>query len=138
MSFDLPKKFSDLAPVVLRLGLAAVYIWFGVSQFANPNMWTSLVPAWASGIFGLSSTTVVHLNGIFEVIAGALLAFGIGVRLVSGLLFVHLLIIASHLGIGPVGVRDFGLSFATLALFLFGEDEHCLFAKRDPFPTIRS
>ncbi len=138
MNHDISKKLSNIAPVVLRLGLAAVYVWFGFSQLSNPNMWTSLVPAWASGLLGMSTLTIVHLNGVFEIIAGGMLAFGFYVRLVSGLLFIHLLIIATHLGIGPVGVRDFGLSFATLALFLFGEDEHCLSAKKDPFPTIRS
>jgi uncharacterized membrane protein YphA (DoxX/SURF4 family) len=128
--FNPSKKLSDFAPVVLRLGLAGVYIWFGFSQLANPTMWTSLVPAWASGFLGLGTMTIIYMNGIFEVIAGGLLAFGVGVRPVSGLLFVHLLVITSHLGVGPIGVRDFGLSFATLALFLFGEDEHCLTAKK--------
>lgn len=138
MTFNSSKKLSDFAPVILRLGLAAVYIWFGFSQLANPNMWTSMVPAWASGFLGLGTMAIVYMNGIFEIIAGGLLAFGVGVRLISGLLFIHLLVIACDLGIGPIGVRDFGLSFATLALFLFGEDEYCLSAKKDPFPTIRS
>ena len=43
--------------------------------------------------------------------------------------FLHLLVIASDLGISPIGVRDFGLAFATLALALQGEDKWCVMYK---------
>lgn len=120
------KRFSHYAPVVLRLALTAVFLWFGTSQLLNTNMWIGLVPVWATSLSGMSAVTIVHMNGVFEVIAGVLLALGVFVRLIAILLFAHLLVITSHLGLTPVGVRDFGLSFATLALALFGDDMYCL------------
>jgi len=114
---------------VLRLALALVYLWFGASQLTDPNAWTGFVPAWASGISGMSAFTIVHVNGWFEVIAGALLALGIGVRPVAALLFLHLAVIAAHLGVTEIGVRDFGLSMATLAIALHGDDWFCCLRK---------
>jgi len=124
-------KISQYAPVVLRLALAAVYVWFGVSQIINSNAWTALVPSWATGLSGMSALTVVHVNGWFELVAATLLAMGISVRIIAGVLFVHLLIITTHLGATAIGVRDFGLSFASLAVSLFGEDFLCFSYKKE-------
>lgn len=126
------KRFSAYAPVVLRLSLTAVFVWFGVSQLSNAAAWTSLVPEWATGISGMSATTIVQLNGIFEVIAASLLAIGVYAPLVAALLAVHLFVITSHLGMTAIGVRDFGLSFATLSIALFGDDNYCVTYKEEP------
>lgn len=123
------RKISRYAPVVLRLGLAAVYVWFGVSQLVNSNAWTGLVAGWATGLSGMSALTIVHMNGWFEIVAGTLLAVGMYVRIVAGLLFLHLLVIVSHLGATAIGVRDFGLSMATLAIALQGDDWLCCLRK---------
>lgn len=122
-------KYSNYAPIVLRLALSAVYVWFGVSQITNSGMWTGLVPAWATDTTGMNALTIVHLNGIFEIVAGTLLAIGFYVRPIATLLAVHLFTITSHLGLTAVGVRDFGLSFATLSIALAGDDELCLSKK---------
>ncbi len=115
-------SLSVYAPVVLRLGLTAVFAWFGVSQLVNTSVWTSLVPTWVTELFGISAMTVVQVNGVFEVVAALLLGCGIYVRPVAFILAIHLAVISSHLGFTAVGVRDFGLSFATLASALFGDD----------------
>jgi len=106
--------------------MTAVFIWFGVSQLINTSAWVSLVPGWATGIFGLTAADVVHMNGVFEIIAGCMLVLGIYVRVVALLLGLHLIVIAGELGITAIGVRDFGLSFATLSVALFGTDRYCL------------
>lgn len=120
------QKLSSIAPVVLRLSLAGVFMWFGISQIVNAGAWTSLVPEWATGIFGMTSVTIVNLNGVFEIIAAMMLAIGIYVRPVATLLAIHLFVITTHLGINAIGVRDFGLSFATLAVALLGTDKYCV------------
>lgn len=120
------KRTTDYAPMLLRYSLAAVFLWFGASQLANPGMWTSLVPEWATGLSGLSASTIVQANGVFEIVMGALLAIGVFVPVIAAVLAVHLLVITTHLGLTAVGVRDFGLSFATFALALFGDDKACL------------
>jgi uncharacterized membrane protein YphA (DoxX/SURF4 family) len=114
-------NYKKFAPVVLRYGLVFVFLWFGTSQLRNQTMWTYLVPSWATA-FGLSAVTIVKLNGAFEVLFGILLLVGWHIRIVAGLLFLHLLVIASSLGFSPIGVRDIGLSLATLSIALHGAD----------------
>lgn len=129
------KNLPAYAPVVLRFALVLVYIWFAVSQITNAAAWTGLVPSWATGVSGMSAQTIVNLNGWFEVVAGTLLALGVRVRWVAALLFLHLLVITTHLGFTAVGVRDFGLSFATLAVALYGDDMWSLTYKREQAPA---
>lgn len=129
-------KYASLpsfAPVVLRLGISAVVMWFGVSQLTNPTMWLGVVPAWATGL-GPSANTIIFLNGIFEVIASILLAVGLFVRPVALLLGLHLLVITHHFGPTATGVRDFGLSFAAFAIALAGEDRWSV-GKKDETPS---
>ncbi|MEK7187303.1 MAG: DoxX family protein [Patescibacteria group bacterium] len=123
------QKLSPYAPILLRFTLVLVYAYFGISQLTNPEAWTSLVPSWASELTGLSPTLLVYSNASFEVVASLLLLLGIFVRPVALLLFAHLIVIASGFGLSPTGVRDFGLSFSTLALAFFGQDKWCLYPK---------
>ncbi len=119
------QNWPNYAPIVLRLGLTAVFTWFGVSQIVNTGAWVGLVPVWATGIFGLSAVNIVHINGILEIVGALLLGTGFFVRYVAAILALHLFVITSHLGLSAIGVRDFGLSFATLAIALFGNDKYC-------------
>ena len=123
------QKLSSYAPIVLRLTLTAVFAWFGFSQLTDPASWTRIVPDWATSLSGMDAAMIVKMNGTFEVIASFLLALGVAVRYVSVLLFLHLIVIAYTFGNSPTGIRDFGLSFATLALALFGQDKWSLYPK---------
>ncbi len=125
------RNLSDFAPVLLRFSLAAVFAWFGANQLASPSTWTSMVPEWATSLSHMSASTFIQVNSVFEIIAALLLVLGVYVRWVALLLGIHLLFIAHELGINPVGVRDYGLAFATLALSLFGQDKYCLMKKED-------
>lgn len=129
------ESLSALAPTVLRVALSAVYLWFGFSQILNSQAWTAFIPEWAVALSGLEALTVVHLNGVFEIVAGFLLVFGVAVRPVATLLFLHLAVITFDLGWGPIGVRDFGLSFATLAVALYGPDAYSLSDSKAEDPT---
>lgn len=113
---------TRLAPVVLRLGTAGVIIWFGTSQLINQSIWTSFIPDWAITITFLSATKLVILNGLFEVIAGTLVAFGICIRPLAGLLFLHMIGIISSIGLSPIGVRDIGIFAGLLSVALNGSD----------------
>ena len=37
-------KIKKYSPVILRFGLAIVFLWFGFSQLKNPEPWTGLLP----------------------------------------------------------------------------------------------
>jgi uncharacterized membrane protein YphA (DoxX/SURF4 family) len=101
--------------LLLRFGLAAVYIYFGFSQLLDAERWFRVVPDWATSLSGLSVSTIVMLNGYFDLIFGALLALGLWLVPVSFILAAHLAVITLSIGFNPTGVRDFGLTMATLA-----------------------
>lgn len=73
---------------------------------------------------------IVYANAIFELIASVFLILGVFVRPVSFLLALHLAAITFKLGFIMDGVRDFGLTVATFAIFLNGEDKWCLKRKK--------
>ncbi len=112
------------APVILRLGLAMVFLWFGITQLQNQAMWIGFIPTWIISMSGLTATTIVILNGMFEVMMAVLLAFGIQIRIVSFLLSIHLLTIIGDVGLSAVGIRDVGLFFALLSITFHGADEY--------------
>ena len=128
-------NLSRFAPALLRWAMALVYLYFGYSQLTSGESWTAVVPEWATGLSGLSAATIVQINGTFEIIASITLALGVAVRPVALLLFAHLMVITFNFGFSPLGVRDFGLSFATLAVALRGPDEFCLRSRKSNHPA---
>lgn len=116
---------SKYASIVLRTGIAIVFLWFGFSQINNPAQWTGMVPGYAS-IIPLSTITLIYFNGVFEIVFATLLLLGIYTRLTALLLAIHLFHIVTIVGYGAIGARDFALALATLSIFLNGPDEFCL------------
>ncbi len=108
------------APAVLRIGLALVFLWFGFTQLGDTTMWERLIPASITGMSGLSASTLVTFNGAFEVVFGLCLLFGFFTRVSSFLLALHMISITMAVGFNAIGVRDAGLSFAAVALFMMG------------------
>lgn len=107
---------TQIAQFILRNGLAAMFLWFGFSQLFDGVNWVGWVPDWIVSIVHLPPAMIVLLNGSFEVVAGILLALGIWVRPIAFLLAAHLAIITLEIGLSAIGVRDFGLTVATLSL----------------------
>jgi uncharacterized membrane protein YphA (DoxX/SURF4 family) len=123
---DTKKTF---APVVLRIGVCLVYLWFGISQIANQARWVSMVPEYAS-LVPISIENIVLMNGIFEVVLAILLLIGWRVRIVALLLTIHAFHIMTVVGYTPIGVRDFGIFVAVLAVFLYGSDRWSLDSRK--------
>jgi len=110
-------KYSQLC---LRLGLAAVFLWFGIHKFINPTYWLN---AWipenvqtAVAYFKLSGTDFIYILGIFEVLVGTSLISTIFIRLFSVLAIIFLAVIFITNGFSEIVVRDLGLigGFAAL------------------------
>ena len=119
---------KELAPVVLRISLALVFLYFGISQLNDPGLWSIFVPDFFV-VSGISANNLVILNGFIELVLGTFLLVGIYVRIASLILGIHLFGIAFSIGFSPIAIRDFGLAFATIALFLFGPDKYALDSK---------
>jgi uncharacterized membrane protein YphA (DoxX/SURF4 family) len=113
-------------PSVLRYAMSAVILWFSIQQFFHTATWTAYVPDSATAMTGLSATTLVYFNAIFELVFGLMLVFGWQTRIAALLLGLHLLDIMWVVGYGEIGVRDFGLAIATLVICMNGPDIFCL------------
>lgn len=112
----------NMAPIVLRIGLAMVICWFGFNELLHPEMWLSYIPSFATSLLHVSTHTLVILNGWFEVVMATLLACGVCIRLVASLLCAHMLFIVFDVGLSAVGVRDVGLTFGLFSVALHGSD----------------
>jgi len=125
-------NFLELySPSILRLGMAAVILWFGLAQLFNASQWTAYVPDSIVSMTGLSAIMLVYFNAIFELVFGMLLLFGWQTRIVALLLALHLFDIMYVVGYGEIGVRDFGLAVATFVVFMNGSDMLCIQQKKN-------
>lgn len=128
-------RFKGYAPTVLRVGLSLVFLWFGLNQFFDAEMFLGYVPGWAADGSVLSipapaPETMVMMNGVIETILGTALLVGYFTRVAAGILAVHLLGITLTLGYNDLAIRDLGLTIALVAVFLQGPDKHTLDLRR--------
>ncbi|MBI2662001.1 DoxX family membrane protein [Candidatus Woesearchaeota archaeon] len=109
--------------ILLRISVALVFVWFGVSQIYTPYNWIGFIPPFISSL--ISAQTVVMINGSLEIILGLMMIFGIYLRFAALVLGVHVIGIALSLGYTAVTVRDLGLGFASISVFFIGPDRLC-------------
>lgn len=114
-----------LPQFILRVSLGLVFLYFGLSQAISPDAWGGYVPEFLTGTWLIANNWVI-LNSIIELTLGTFLIIGLYTRFASLVLSLHLFAITLSIGFSPVGVRDFGLAFATLVAFLNGIDKNCL------------
>ena len=109
--------------MILRLGLAFVFMWFGIDKFIHPDYWINAwVPLWFQetlGRFGIGNLNFIYANGIFEVVIGLGLIFNIFVKLFAIQIALFLLFVIFSFGLNEVTVRDIGLIGAALALLFW-------------------
>lgn len=122
---------SKYAPIITRYGMSLVFLWFGFTQVMGPESWTSLIPEFITNITHLSALTFVYLNGGMEIVLGLLLIIGIYTRISALILALHLLFITIDVGYNAIGIRDLGLTLATLSIFFNGPDFLCLENRKD-------
>lgn len=109
---------------ILRYTIAAVFLYFGISQATNPANFIGYLPNF---LFESNmAQTIVLVNGIFEIIASILLIIGLKTKIVAWLLAIHLGAITFEMGFTQTGARDFGLTMATIIIALQGPDNWCL------------
>ncbi|MEI6042459.1 MAG: DoxX family protein [bacterium] len=119
------------APVVLRIGMAAVILWFSLQQFLHNSMWVAYIPESLVSMTNISASNFVFLNASFELVFGLALMFGLFTRLSALLLGLHMLDIMWVVGYGDTGVRDLGIAIGTLVVFMNGADVFCIQQKKD-------
>ncbi len=112
------QQYQWLAPILLRTGIAVVFLIFGIDKFFHVDSWLAYVPAWAGAFIPVDLTLFMYIQGVIEALLGFLLLIGFWSRTVSFLCALHLAGIMVALGYNEITVRDFGLLMATLALSL--------------------
>ena len=111
-----------LSPVlILRIGLAAVFIYAGIHMFFDPQSWIGFVPDWVDKI--LSREIFLYIHSGLELALGLMLLLGIFLPFVSLVSFFDIVAILLFYGIDDVTFRDFGLAMMALALFLFAKEK---------------
>jgi len=121
------KKGLKYSPIIMRISIALVFLWFGFNQIFLPEDFLGYLPDFTSSF---NPSLLILLNGCLEVILGIFLILGLFTRLASFILAIHLLGIMFSLGYNEIEVRDFGLIMAAFAIFFHGEDDWCLDIKR--------
>lgn len=110
---------TDIAKWTLTLGLAFVFISFGIDKFLNPEVWIGWMPAWLDGSLGFSVNQWLQITGVTEIVFGALLVVPIRIvqKIGSLLVALHLVAILTQVGWNDVAVRDTGLLAMAIALW---------------------
>lgn len=126
-SFMLGKvsRYQKFAPLFLRLGLAIVFILFGLQKLANPLQTTAEIQL----LVGLELADAAAINyylGLAEILVAFSFLFGFKVRFFAGLatllvtLFFLSILSKYGLSINPDLYRDIGIIGASISLFLQG------------------
>ncbi|HEY4499930.1 MAG TPA: DoxX family protein [Candidatus Paceibacterota bacterium] len=121
-------RAQQLAPVIVRVGVALVFLWFGGSQLNNATDWIGWLPSWVLKL-PIAPTNFIYANGAMEVLFGAMLLVGLYVRFAAFVLALHMAGIVISVGYNEIGVRDFGILCATIAVWLYGPDVYSLYKK---------
>lgn len=140
------EDYKKYAPLVLRIGLALVFLWFGISQLVNTESFIGYIPSWISphgaeivhehplqllhDVPIPSVHIIILANGILETVFGLFLLIGLWTRVSAAILALHLFGIAISLGYNDIMIRDLGLALATASIFLSGPDRWCLDSRR--------
>lgn len=104
------KKYSSVTGKILIVG---AFLYFGIHSIIDPNTYASLVPDFITTV--VSSTLIVVIHGIVEVICALFILFKLGGRwpyYVLILAFIGVLISVS----GQTEVRDLAILGGLLAL----------------------
>ena len=114
------------AQSVIRYGVALVFLIFGIWQLIDPSSWLGYVPSYVP----FNPTIAVYLNGVVDLLLGALLLIGFLTRIVAIVAALHLAAITSSLGFNDVMVRDLGLVIVLVGIAMHGPDQLCIEMKK--------
>lgn len=121
--------YKEYAPVVLRIGVSLLMLWFGFTNILSPNTLVGYLSPSFTNILPVSPLTFMIINGIVEILFGLALLLGCLTRTAALLTSLHILGIAINLGYNDIAIRDYALAIAAFAVFLHGADKLCLYKK---------
>ena len=120
---DFFERNKEYGTVILRIGLAVVFLWFGIDKFIHVQNWIGWIPDWMVSIIPLSLATFMYFQGFIETLVGLALLIGFRVRTASFFAALAILgVLASLIGTGQTEIllRDLGLLAASISLVFTG------------------
>jgi len=110
------KITRDQVPqLLLRAGLAVIFLYAAISSFANPQDWVGYLPPLLTD--HVDSDTVLHIFSVYEVFLAVCLLLGLYIRYVAVLCAATLAgIVFSNFSLFQITFRDIALIFSALAL----------------------
>ena len=100
---------------IIRLGLALVFLWFGISKVLQPDAWIAWLPQWTEQL-PISTTTQLFLQGIGEAVLGVLLLFGLFTRVAAAIAAILLVAVIVTIGFNDIAIRDLAILSIAIAL----------------------
>lgn len=106
---------NGVSMLLVRIGLAIVFLYAAVSSFLDPREWLGFLPPFLTRI--IDGELLLKVFSVYELLLAAWLLSGVYVRYV-GLLCAATLagIVVSNFSLFAISFRDIGLMFAALAL----------------------
>lgn len=116
------KKFAEQYPLVMRVFLGFVLLWFGVNEILNPRYWSGYVPPMAREFLPIPILPFVQAHGAVLVFLAVCFIFRFKLRYTGILAMLVLLSIIGGLismnGFDEIVVRDIGLFGLALSIWL--------------------
>lgn len=107
---------------ILRFSLGIVFVWMGILIVQNGDPYSASVASWVVERipWGLSLEHVMLGVGIFDILMGLWLLFGIYPKIAASIAAAHIavILIVTSKGLNDVRVLDIGLLGAALSLAL--------------------
>ena len=113
-------KNNKYASLVLRFGLAFVFVYAAISSFRRPDVWIGYIPSFTTHL--LSAKASLDAAGVIQLILALALVIGKYVKyaaLISGLLLAG--IVVFNLSSLLITFRDVGLVCMAAALYFLSD-----------------
>lgn len=106
---------GSMTVLLIRLGLAIVFLYAAISSFLDPREWLGFLPPFLTRL--IDGEILLKIFSVYELLLAAWLISGVYTRY-AGLLCAATLagIVASNFSLFAISFRDIGLMFAALAL----------------------
>lgn len=110
---------TQLTPLLLRAGLAIIFLYAGISSLKNPDSWIIYLPSFVRT--SASAMSLLHVFSVYELLLAIWLIVGRYVKyaaLLCALTFAGIVVVNFNAFI--ITFRDIALIFMALALFFAG------------------
>ncbi|MFT4308914.1 MAG: DoxX family membrane protein [Candidatus Woesearchaeota archaeon] len=117
----LGEKLEYYSKAVLRIGISIVFLWLGVLQLTDSQLWKEYVPDIIIGIIANPELLVV-INGTVHIVLGTLLLAGGFTRITAWALSANLIIILLGIGYDIIGILTLGMLAGTISIAMTSND----------------